>query len=83
MLWKSAESPQYCRAVLITEAEGSEFADVKLAEGDALLLSETVSICIKPLLHRHNLMTSAVGCSLSFSSTALRTAGRLRQNYFF
>ena len=62
--------------LLITEAEESESAEVGSAEGDVPLLSYAILPCIKPLLHNHNLMFSAVGCCLSFSSTALRTAGR-------
>ena len=55
----------------------SQSADVDSAEGDAPLLSDVIFICIKPLLHSHNLMSSADGCCLSLSSTALRTAERL------
>ena len=63
--------------ILITEVEDSQFAEVGSAEGDAPLLSDAVFICIKPLLHSHNSMSSADDFSLSLSSTALRTAGRL------
>ena len=69
--------------LLITEAEVSQSAEVGSAEGDAALFSDTVSICIKPMLLSLNLMFSAVRCLLSFSSTALRTAGRLAAEIFF
>ena len=62
---------------LITETEGSKSAEVGSAEGDALLPFDVIAICIKPLLHSHKPMFSAVGWLLSLSSTALRTAGML------
>ena len=63
--------------ILITEAEGSQSAEVGSAEGDAPLFSDFIAICIKLLLLSHSSMSSADGCFLSLSSTALRTAGRL------
>ena len=55
----------------------SQSADVDSAEGDTPLFSDVIFNCIKPLLHSHNLMFSAVICLSSFSSTSLRTAGML------
>ena len=69
--------------LLITEAEVSQSADVCSAEGDAPLLSDAVFRCIKSLLHSHNWMSSADGCSLSLSSTALRTVGMLAEEMLF
>ena len=61
--------------LLITEVEDSQSAEIGSAEGDAPLLSDVVSICIKLQLHSRNMIFSADGCLLSLSSTALRTAG--------
>ena len=69
--------------LLLTEAEESQSAEVDSAEGDAPLLSNVVSICIKSLLHSPKWMFSADGFSLSLSSTALRTAGRLASEILF
>ena len=55
----------------------SNSAEVGSAEGDAPLLSDAIVPCIKPQLLIHNLISSADDCSLSLSSTALRTAERL------
>ena len=63
--------------ILITEVEGSQSAEVGSAEGDAPLFSDFIAICIKLQLLSHSSMSSADGCFLSLSSTALRTAGRL------
>ena len=57
----------------------SQSADVGSAEGHAPFLSDAVLICIKPLLHSQNLISSADGFSLSLSSTALRTVGMLAE----
>ena len=69
--------------LLITEVEVSQSAEVGSAQGDAPLFSDAVPVCIKPLLPIGNLMSSAFGCSLSFFSTSLRTAGRLAAEIFF
>ena len=63
--------------------EESQSADVGSAEGDAPLFSDFVVPCIKPLLHSSNLMSPADCCSLSFSSTSLRTAGRSAAEILF
>ena len=68
---------------LVTEVEDSQSAEVGSAEGDAPLISDAIVPCIKQLLHSNNLMSSAVGCILSLSSTALRTAGRLAAEILF
>ena len=67
----------YLFYILITEVEVSQSADVGSAEGHAALPSDAASICIKPLLHIINLMSSADGCLFSLPSTSLKTARRL------
>ena len=62
--------------LLITEAEESQSANVGWTEGHAPLLTDAIPPCIKQLLHRYNLNSSADGCCLSLPSTSLRTAGR-------
>ena len=68
---------------LITEIEVNQFSDVGSVEGDAPLLTDVIFNCIKPLLHSRNMISSADGCCLSLSSTALRTAGRLAAEILF
>ena len=63
--------------LLITEAKESESVEVGSTDGDATLLSDVISVCIKPLILIHNLISSAVRCLLSLLSTSLRTVGRL------
>ena len=60
----------------------SDSVDVGSAEGRTSLLSNGVYICVKPLLRIHNCMSSTVRCSLSLSSTSLRTAGRQAEILF-
>ena len=67
--------------LLITEVEDSQSAEIGSAEGDAPLLSDVVSICIKLLLPNHNLIDSSF--SLSLSSTARRKIGRSAAAIFF
>ena len=63
--------------------EESQSAEVGSVEGDAPLFSDFIAICIKLLLLSHSSMSSADGCFLSLSSTALRTAGRLAAEILF
>ena len=69
--------------LLITEVEVSQSAEVGSAEGNAPLPFDAISFCIKALLHRYNLISSAVYCFLSLSPISLRTAGKLATKILF